>query len=46
MQAHIQLYVTPFTENLGERGRAAVEHMFRVAQEKGILQEINKDIFI
>lgn len=46
MQAHIQLYVTPFTENLGERGRAAVEHMFQVAQEKGVLQEIDKDIFI
>ncbi len=46
MQAHIQLYVTPFTEDLGERGRAAVAHMFQVAQEKGILKEINSKIFI
>ncbi len=46
MQAHIQLYVTPFTEDLGERGRAAVAYMFQVAQEKGVLKEINSEIFI
>ena len=34
MQAHIDLYVTRHTLDLGDDGRAAVQEMFRIAREK------------
>lgn len=46
MQSHIDLYVTQRTVDLGAEGRAAVLQMFRIAQEKGILQVQNSDIFV
>jgi 1,4-dihydroxy-6-naphthoate synthase len=46
MAAHIELYVTDFTLDLGEQGRAAVREMFRIAGEKHLVQEIASDIFI
>lgn len=46
MQAHIDLYVTNYTADLGEKGRAAVQHMFRLAWEKQIIPDYNKFFFI
>jgi 1,4-dihydroxy-6-naphthoate synthase len=46
MYQHIGLYVNNYTRGLGEQGRAAVAHLFAVAQEKGIIPEIHKSIFI
>ncbi|HZN59606.1 MAG TPA: 1,4-dihydroxy-6-naphthoate synthase [Planctomycetota bacterium] len=36
--AHIGLYVNDFTEDLGTEGLAAVEGLFRTAEERGILE--------
>ena len=46
MQAHIQLYVTNYTVDLGERGRHAVQRMFEIALEKGIISNYEKNIFV
>ena len=35
--AHIDLYVNDFTVTLGKEGKAAVSHLLRVAEEKGII---------
>jgi len=32
MYQHIELYVNDYTENLGERGRAAVQHLFDISR--------------
>ncbi len=46
MQAHIDLYVTDYTVDLGEKGRDAVQQMFRIAFEKGAISTYEKNIFI
>lgn len=46
MQAHIDLYVTDYTVDLGEKGRDAVLRMFRIAAEKGVISDYEKNIFI
>jgi len=46
MRAHIDLYVTGYTANLGEAGRAAIRQMFQIAREKQIISVYNENIFI
>lgn len=46
MMAHIGLYVNDYTRDLGARGRAAVQHLFRTAHEKGIIPASNSPIFM
>ena len=46
MYKHINLYVNHYTRDLGERGRAAVQHMFKVAMEKEVLPASEISIFI
>jgi len=46
MRAHIDLYVTKHTVDLGEDGRNAVQQMFQIAREKGILPNYRDDIFV
>ncbi|MEZ4990165.1 MAG: 1,4-dihydroxy-6-naphthoate synthase [Saprospiraceae bacterium] len=46
MMAHIGLYVNNFTRNLGPSGRAAVQHLFDTAHEKGIIPESSTTLFI
>ncbi|NRA50620.1 MAG: 1,4-dihydroxy-6-naphthoate synthase [Phaeodactylibacter sp.] len=46
MYKHINLYVNHYTRDLGERGRAAVQHMFKVAMKKGVLPASEISIFI
>ncbi len=46
MQAHIDLYVTHYTLDLGEDGRQAVFQMFRIAQEKGVIAGFREDLFL
>jgi 1,4-dihydroxy-6-naphthoate synthase len=45
MRAHIDLYVTDFTVDLGEKGRDAVQAMFRIAREKHIIPNNAEKIF-
>ncbi len=46
MRAHIELYVTQRTVDLGVDGRAAVQQMFQIAQEKGLLADYRSDFFV
>jgi 1,4-dihydroxy-6-naphthoate synthase len=46
MQAHIDLYVTQYSVDLGEKGRRAVREMFRIAAEKGLLSQEPDRIFV
>lgn len=45
IRAHIDLYVNEFTLHLGTEGRAAVEHLFRVARERGVAPPAATAIF-
>ncbi len=46
MKAHIDLYVTAFTLDLGDQGRAAVQQLFQIAREKQIIPNYNKHFFM
>ena len=46
MMAHIGLYVNEYTQNLGPQGRAAIQHLFKTAHEKGIIPESDTPIFL
>ena len=46
MRAHIDLYVTNYTVDLGEKGREAVRAMFRIARDKNIIPDNAEKIFI
>lgn len=46
MQAHIGLYVSDFTVDLGERGRKAIQLMFETALEKKIISDFREDFFV
>ena len=41
---HIDLYVNDFSIELGEEGRTAVETLFRMARQKGLLPKIDKKL--
>jgi 1,4-dihydroxy-6-naphthoate synthase len=46
MQAHIDLYVTQYSIDLGPEGRNAVSQMFRIAREKNIIPAYRENFFI
>ena len=46
MRAHIELYVTHHTVDLGEDGRQAVRQMFQIARDKGVLANYRDDFFV
>lgn len=46
MFAHIGLYVNEYTRDLGPRGRAAVQHLFGVARERGVIPQHSEEVFL
>jgi 1,4-dihydroxy-6-naphthoate synthase len=46
MYQHIELYVNDYTETLGERGRAAVQHLFDVAVKNGVIPAQRQALFL
>lgn len=46
MQKHIDLYVNDFTRDLGVAGRNAVETMFKMALERGVIPAFQSSIFL
>ena len=46
MYKHIDLYVNDYSIDLGSEGRKAIDVMFKMAEEKGIISPIKKDIFL
>ena len=43
---HINLYVNDFSLSLGEEGRQAIQKLFTVAQEKGVIESLPERIFL
>ena len=46
MNNHIKLYVNEFTIHLGSKGRRAINELFRIASEKGIIPSLPLRIFL
>jgi 1,4-dihydroxy-6-naphthoate synthase len=46
MYKHIDLYVNKFSVDLGEEGKKAVNLLFNTALEKGIIPQINDNLFL
>lgn len=46
IKSHIDLYVNDFSVNLGKEGRAAVESLFRAAEQLQIIPESDKSLWI
>ena len=46
MMQHVELYVNKYSLDLGGEGRNAITQMFNLAQQKGIIPNIEKNIFI
>jgi 1,4-dihydroxy-6-naphthoate synthase len=46
MNNHIKLFVNKFTLNLGDEGKRAVNELFRIANEKGVIPTLNDQIFL
>lgn len=46
MQQHIELYVNRFSVDLGERGQAAVTHLFDRAVALGLIPTVKQSIFV
>jgi 1,4-dihydroxy-6-naphthoate synthase len=46
MKAHIDLYVTQYSVSLGEKGRKAVDYMFNMAAEKGLIPGFRRDYYV
>ena len=46
MNNHIKLFVNEFTTNLGPDGRKAIDTLFSIAREKGVIPELPEKIFL
>ena len=46
MMQHVELYVNKYSLDLGGEGKNAITQMFNLAQQKGIIPEIEKKLFI
>jgi 1,4-dihydroxy-6-naphthoate synthase len=46
MNNHIKLYVNEFTADLGKEGKQAVESLFRIAYQKGVIPQLPERIFL
>lgn len=46
MYQHIELYVNKYSIDLGAEGRKAIESLFRIAQEEGVIPTPNEQVFV
>ena len=46
MYKHIDLYVNQYSIDLGVEGRKAIDTLFQMAQSRGIIPEISKNIYV
>ena len=46
MYKHIELYVNQFSVNLGKEGRNAIDTLFNMAKEKGIIPVFTESIYV
>jgi 1,4-dihydroxy-6-naphthoate synthase len=41
----IKLYVNDFSKNLGKSGEHAIEKLFEISRQKGLIPQCNKPLF-
>jgi 1,4-dihydroxy-6-naphthoate synthase len=46
MYKHIDLYVNKYSLDLGMEGRKAIDMLFGMAQERGLIPELNKNLYV
>jgi 1,4-dihydroxy-6-naphthoate synthase len=46
MNNHIKLFVNKYTLNLGDEGKKAINELFRIANEKGVIPKLDDQIFL
>jgi len=46
MYKHIELYVNQYSIDLGTEGRKAIDILFKMAQDKGIIPEITHNLYV
>ncbi|MBB6502245.1 menaquinone biosynthesis family protein [Pedobacter cryoconitis] len=46
MYKHIELYVNKYSVDLGTEGRKAIDILFKMAREKGIIPALNHDLYV
>ncbi|MBB2150325.1 menaquinone biosynthesis family protein [Pedobacter gandavensis] len=46
MYKHIDLYVNKYSIDLGTEGRKAIDVLFQMAQERGLIKPIKKDLYL
>lgn len=46
MNNHIKLFVNEYTLSLGNKGREAINSLFRIAAEKGVIPSLPERIFL
>ncbi len=46
VQQHIGLYVNDFSIDLGEKGKAAIRHLFDTAIKTGLIERTSREIFV
>jgi len=46
LHSHIEMYVNEFTSVLGSEGRLAVQKLFRIARDAGVIPEMPERIFL
>lgn len=46
MYKHIELYVNQYSIELGPEGRKAIDVLFKMAQEKGLIASIRQNIYL
>jgi len=46
MYKHIELYVNKYSINLGKEGRKAIDILFKMAQEKGIIPTLTENLYV
>lgn len=46
MYKHIELYVNKYSLDLGVEGRKAIDILFEMAQRKGLIPEITKNVYV
>ncbi len=46
MNSHIKLYVNKYTLDLGKEGKEAINELFRISYEKGIIPKLPEKIFL
>jgi 1,4-dihydroxy-6-naphthoate synthase len=46
MYKHIELYVNKYSVDLGIEGRKAIDVLFKLAIEKGLIQPIEHELYL